>query len=442
MTKVYIPTTRHPVEIISLIEEGADIESVICLAGSFEGLPVSAAYNAFVRRPTGLIEKLTGVASFRADVSGAIDQGNSWQLPMLMAHRLHHLGLFRQPNAKHMIWATGQVDIDQNVTPVQHIREKLASSQALFDELSREGITVHLIMHPDNLAECEDFKSRGFICHATRGVQDIDRVLMNPAFAAPAGIASAANKPALPEWYQKWRRHLSWCWRWRQGIAYGLITVMVFGLYQQIPWPSLYDAMTLEKNGRHVELIRVLKNYRQNPDVISRMSFRLFEEMALRRKSDRLIRDLEVHLVWAVPSDGLGGCEDDEMRWHKHLVDGENLPPLPGNRCQLYLDIRNIGSSRQAVAVAVRQSAGGDNNAEPSLLMQPTQSALAPTENMRSMPIADNSQPLVIMLATSDHLDNAWYPWFKRWVNRPTVSFRKRLHDTGIGARMASQDIP
>ena len=118
-----------------------------------------------------------------------------------------------------MIWATGQVDIDQNVTPVQHIREKLASSQALFDDLSREGITVHLIMHPDNLAECEDLKSHGFICHAVRGVQDIDRVLLHPAFAAPADIASTDNKPTLPDWYQKWRRYFSRCWRWRQGIA-------------------------------------------------------------------------------------------------------------------------------------------------------------------------------------------------------------------------------
>jgi hypothetical protein len=114
---------------------------------------------------------------------------------------------------------------------------------------------------------------------------------------------------------------------------------------------------------------------------------------------------------------------------------------LPSNLCRLYLDIRNIGSTRQAVAVAVRQNPN-ENHGENVLLMQPTQSALAPTENMRSMPIAASSQPMVIMLATSDHMDNAWYPWFERWVNRPTISFSQRLHDTGIGARMASQDMP
>ena len=440
MTRVYIPTTRHPVEIISLIEEGADIESVICLAGSFEGLPVSAAYHAFVRRPTGLIEKLTGVASFRTDVSGAIDQGNSWQLPMLLAHRLHHHRLFRHAGAKHIIWATGQVDIDQNVTPVQHIQEKLASSQTLFADLISKGMTVHLVMHPDNLAECEHLTSKGFVLHAARGVTEIDQLLTDPAFAASTDAEPVDQKPALP---RLWRWGLSWCWRRRQIMAYGLTALMVFGLYQKTPWQPIHDAMMLEKQGRLVELIRVLKTYRQNPDTISRVSFRLFEEMGLRRKSDRLIRDLEVHLVWAVPGDGSGGCGDNDLRWHKHLVDGETLPPLPQNRCRLYLDIRNMGSSRQAIAVAVRQnSSDDDHNGDHALLMQPTQSALAPTENMRSMPISDASGPMVIMLATSDHLDNSWYPWFERWINRPTVSMSKRLHDTGIGARMASQDMP
>jgi len=439
VTRVYIPTTRHPVEIISLIEESADIESVICLAGSFEGLPVSAAYHAFVRRPTGLIEKLTGVASFRTDVSGTIDQGNSWQLPMLLAHRLHHKKRFRQSDAKHMIWATGQVDINQNVTPVQHIREKLAASQTLFDDLMGKGITVHLVMHPDNMVECEDLKSKGFICHAVRGVIEIDRLLIDAAFAAPSD--PVVHKSALSPWQKVLRQGVSWCWRRRQIMGYGLIALMVFGLYQQTPWKPIHEAMMLEKQGRLVELIRVLKTYRQNPDVMSRISFRLFEEMALKRKSDRLIRNLEVHLVWAVPGDGLGSCDNSDMRWHKHLVDGETLPSLPSNLCRLYLDIRNIGSTRQAVAVAVRQNPN-ENHGENVLLMQPTQSALAPTENMRSMPIAASSQPMVIMLATSDHMDNAWYPWFERWVNRPTISFSQRLHDTGIGARMASQDMP
>jgi len=440
VTRVYIPTTRHPVEIISLIEESADIESVICLAGSFEGLPVSAAYHAFVRRPTGLIEKLTGVASFRTDVSGAIDQGNSWQLPMLLAHRLHHQKRFRLTDAKHMIWATGQVDIDQNVTPVQHIQEKLAASQPLFEDLLSKGITIHLVMHPDNLTECEDLKSKGFICHAVRGVTEIDRLLTDPAFApaADAGVQTSALRP----WYKWWRQSVSWGWRRRQVVAYSLTALMVFGLYQQTPWQPIHEAMMLEKQGRLVELIRVLKTYRQNPDAMARISFRLFEDIALRQKSDRLIRELEVYLVWAVPGDGLGGCEDSDMRWHKHLVDGETLPPLPSNRCRLYLDIRNVGSSRQAVAVAVRQNPSDDDQGDNMLLMQPTQSALAPTENMRSMPNAASAQPMVIMLATSDHLDNSWYPGFERWVNRPTIRFSKRLHDTGIGARMASQDMP
>ena len=47
-------------------------------------------YDQFVRRPTGIIEKLLGPSAYRVDVSAPITQGDSWQLGMAIAHILKH----------------------------------------------------------------------------------------------------------------------------------------------------------------------------------------------------------------------------------------------------------------------------------------------------------------------------------------------------------------
>ena len=44
----------------SQLQRAPEIRSVICIVGSFEALPVSGSYDQFVRRPTGVIEKLLG----------------------------------------------------------------------------------------------------------------------------------------------------------------------------------------------------------------------------------------------------------------------------------------------------------------------------------------------------------------------------------------------
>ena len=45
--------------------------------------------TAFVRRPTGLIEQITGHSSYRVDLSGPITQGQSWQLGLAVIHLFH-----------------------------------------------------------------------------------------------------------------------------------------------------------------------------------------------------------------------------------------------------------------------------------------------------------------------------------------------------------------
>ncbi|MGB2304676.1 MAG: hypothetical protein ACPH6D_08805, partial [Candidatus Puniceispirillales bacterium] len=239
MTCVFIPTTQHPVEIISLTEEHSDIQSVICITNTFNALPVSTAYHGFVRRPTGIIQKLTGIPSFRADVSGPIDQGDSWQLSMLIAHRLHHNHLFRQAHDTEgnmaYIWASGQVDINQNVTPIQHITEKFAASQSLFDDIRSRGGQLHIVLHPDNMEELKDLIPECIICHSVSDATDIDQLLSDERFLVSHDQRNINHPRQKPHRQMgiMFRRLYNKSWK-RRVLGYGLTISIIVSLQQMI----------------------------------------------------------------------------------------------------------------------------------------------------------------------------------------------------------------
>jgi hypothetical protein len=130
--RVLIPTTSGTVEVLLLTEEDPSIRrSVACIGGTTETADIAAAYNAFVARPTGIIEGLFGHPCYRLDVSGPIDAGSSWQLGILIAHALHAEDRLAQEKDTHagVIWATGSVrPVDLTVGSVSHIPEKIANS--------------------------------------------------------------------------------------------------------------------------------------------------------------------------------------------------------------------------------------------------------------------------------------------------------------------------
>jgi hypothetical protein len=125
----------------------------------------------------------------------------------------------------------------------------------------------------------------------------------------------------------------------------------MISLQQMIPWHPIHAAMEMEKSGTHVELIRMLKSYRQDDRFIPRLSFLYFEEAYLKEKSRTLINQLDMQLVWAVSNDNNTTCDHAQMRWHRYQITDSTLPSLPRQRCQLYLEIQNNGTDRLAVAV-------------------------------------------------------------------------------------------
>jgi len=63
--RVLILTTAGPVEVLRLTREDPEIgRSVACIGGTSETAGISAAYNAFVSRTTGVVERLAGQGAF------------------------------------------------------------------------------------------------------------------------------------------------------------------------------------------------------------------------------------------------------------------------------------------------------------------------------------------------------------------------------------------
>ena len=164
--RYWIATTEGPVEITAISEETPGLPSVICLTDTFQALPISNAYNDFVRSPTGIIEKLTGKKTFRTDISSAITQGSSWHLGMCIAH----LSWADNQDNKTLqyVWASGTINASLYILPVNHIAEKWEASKDLLEEAQDLGKKIDVFLHPDNADQMPDVDKNIVTVHRVR----------------------------------------------------------------------------------------------------------------------------------------------------------------------------------------------------------------------------------------------------------------------------------
>jgi hypothetical protein len=203
--RVYIATTEGAAEVQRITEEEPNVKSVVCLDGKALALPISPDYEAFVRKPTGILERAYGHPAYRMDVSTAITEGMSWQLGALVAHALFAAGRLAQKNdqASQVVWLTGEVDRDLQVLPVEYVREKIRRSGHLLAELKAAKIPVTLGVPRRNHDELD----AGWLERLDIGVKacrivpldSADQILDLLGLAAPCAKGpQAASARALP----------------------------------------------------------------------------------------------------------------------------------------------------------------------------------------------------------------------------------------------------
>ena len=155
---VVIPTTKNVVGISDIIIEDPLVSSVICENNSLEALPISGQYNSFVKSPTGIIEKITGNPSYRIDITSKIQQGNSWQLAIAIAHILHNNKLLSFSNEENLIsnnnvsviWASGTINANLDVKGINYLDNKVKKSITFFRQCVQKNIIVKIIISHEN----------------------------------------------------------------------------------------------------------------------------------------------------------------------------------------------------------------------------------------------------------------------------------------------------
>jgi hypothetical protein len=157
--RVFIAATTGPVEIQRITEEDPEVNSVVCLGGKAMPLPISAAYDAFVRVPTGVVQRYFGHAAYRADISATVEDGYSWQLGMFAAHGLfaaRRLAAGDDPSPGAILVATGEVDRDLNVLPIDHLAVKLERLSGVVAAMARGGARVTIAIPAGNRDEIDE----------------------------------------------------------------------------------------------------------------------------------------------------------------------------------------------------------------------------------------------------------------------------------------------
>ncbi len=148
---VFIATTHGPIRVERITRERAR-QSMVCLKRSSSVLPISAAYDNFVRPGSGVVERAFGPfedGAFRLDLSAPIETGESWQLGFFVAHAIaasSNAELASDDEADTIIWLTGRVDYDRAVGAINHMSEKIFASRAAIGEWVATGRSVTLFV--------------------------------------------------------------------------------------------------------------------------------------------------------------------------------------------------------------------------------------------------------------------------------------------------------
>ena len=149
--RILIATTGGVVAIDRITAERAP-QSMVCLGRTSKVLPISGAYDDFVRPGGGVSAREFGSQSYRLDLSDVVGSGESWQLGVFLAHAIarsdsHELA-GSDTVAQNTYLVTGRVNYDLEIESVDHIDEKMNAAAPAFK--SADGALDVILPHGAN----------------------------------------------------------------------------------------------------------------------------------------------------------------------------------------------------------------------------------------------------------------------------------------------------
>jgi hypothetical protein len=164
--QVFIATTKGLVQILSITRlTASDLSSVATIAGTSQLAGISSGYQGFVENPQGVIIDVFGGHAYRLNLSHGIDQGESWQLGVFIAHYLFDQGCLSDidsqktisayPNNNDVvIIATGKIDtISYTVLPIEALAKKCLLANSMIDQWQDQQKSVCFLAPSKNLRE-------------------------------------------------------------------------------------------------------------------------------------------------------------------------------------------------------------------------------------------------------------------------------------------------
>jgi len=419
--RLLIPTTRHAVEILSITVEDPEIRSVICLNDSFQPLPISTGYDQFVRRPTGVIEKLLGPASYRVDVSAPITQGDSWQLGFCLAHLLHHQGRFSAEDAAVTVWATGEIDPQFGVRPVEHIAAKIEVSRPLLEAESLAGRKLVLLTAAENLQQLRDHIPEEW---SATGVSTLGEACAAIGIKMPNLQPAKTTAQATPPKSGRSRAL-------RSILAMFVIAAALVAF--NIPYKSLLASYGYEQEGQLRALRMEMRKIGRQKNWVATNAYYFFEVFFLLNKSKRLQDSLAINLQFAGDSTNVVACATIANK----IVAEQNLIRMPNTGCSVTFSVQSNARSDVRIWLALIDEGAGEH---PLTLMKHG-ADLRPGEQFMTPVVTIRSQTTRLFAAVSDRPDQAWLGWFDNLLKTTNADRMEletdRLTSTGVGVFQA-----
>ena len=218
--RILIATTGGIVAIDRITAERAP-QSMVCLKRTSQVLPISGAYDDFVRPGSGVIAREFGDQSFRLDLSAAVDSGESWQLAVFLAHAIWQSGSHElagpDASAQQTFLVTGRVNYDLEIERVDHMDDKIKAAASVFQNAD-ETIGV-IVPAGDNADQAQALlNARGRHVYACACVADALAVIGAVAPMPPMEIPNV-SAPTFERG-----------WRWRSLGGAIIVMAVLFGV--------------------------------------------------------------------------------------------------------------------------------------------------------------------------------------------------------------------
>lgn len=196
---VIVPTTGGPRIVQSLTPLNAAPRSVMRAVDDYVPLPTSARYHAFLSAESAmnaLIGPLPQACDLR--LTGGIETGRSWELPVALAHWLVREGHdLVTEDAEVILWATGALDTEARlIAQDYHIADKARASREMIASVAAGDARLEVLL-PRGAEASDATWPKG---HRPHVVRDLGEALAALSDLSAAPLPASGPERARAKW--------------------------------------------------------------------------------------------------------------------------------------------------------------------------------------------------------------------------------------------------